>query len=40
MKLGYQTFQRVEEFKYFEKTLINQIRICEKIQSRLNSGND
>jgi hypothetical protein len=40
MKVGYQSFERVEHFKNFVKTLTNQIRICEEIKSRLNSGND
>ena len=33
------TFERVEEFKYFETTLTNQNSIVEEIKSRLRSGN-
>ena len=33
------TFERVEEFKYLGKTLINQNSIAEEIKSRLRSGN-
>ena len=33
------SFERVEEFKYFETTLTNQNSIAEEIKIRLKSGN-
>jgi len=39
MKIDNSSFKRVEEFKYLETTLTNQISIREEIKSRLKSGN-
>jgi hypothetical protein len=39
MKIDNSSFQRVEEFKYLETTLMNQNSIQEEIKSRLKSGN-
>ena len=39
MRIDNSTFERVEEFKYFGTTLINQNSITEEIKSRLKSGN-
>jgi sorting nexin-29 len=38
MKTDNSSFERVEEFKYLGKTLINQNSIQEEIKSRLKSG--
>jgi len=40
MKIDNRSFEMVEEFKYFGKTLTNQNSIQEEIKSRLKSGND
>jgi len=40
MKVSHQSFERVEQLKYFVTTLKNQILIREEIKSRLNSWND
>jgi hypothetical protein len=39
IKIGDRTFENAAHFKYFEKTVINQNLIQEKIKRRLNSGN-
>ena len=39
MKIDSSSFERVEEFKYFGRTLTNQNSIQEEIKSRLKSGN-
>jgi UDP-galactopyranose mutase len=39
MRIGNSSFDRVEEFKYLETTLINQNTIQEEIKSRLNLRN-
>jgi hypothetical protein len=39
IKTGDNSFETVEQFKYFETTLTNQISIHKDIKSRLKSGN-
>ena len=39
MKTDNSSFERVEEFKYWGKTLTNKNSIPEEIKSRLKSGN-
>ena len=39
IKIDYSSFERVEEIKYFGKTLTNQNSIHEEIQSRFKKGN-
>jgi hypothetical protein len=39
MKIDNRAFERVEEFKYLERTVTNQNSIQEEIKSRLKSGN-
>ena len=39
MKNDNSSFERLEEFKYLEKTLTNQNLIQEEIKSRLKQGN-
>jgi len=39
VRIDNSAFERVEEFKYFGTTLINQNSIAEEINSRLRSGN-
>ena len=39
MRIDNSTFEKVEEFKYFETTLTNQNSIPEEIKSRLSPGN-
>ena len=39
MKIDNSSFERVEEFKYFRTTLINENSIQEEIKSKLKSGN-
>ena len=39
VRIDNSTFERVEEFKYLETTLINQNSTAEEIKSRLRSGN-
>jgi hypothetical protein len=38
-KIGNKSFERVEHFKYFGRSLTNQNCIYEEIKSRLKSGN-
>jgi len=40
MKTDNSYFERVEDFKYLERTLTNQNSIQEEIKSRLKSGNN
>jgi hypothetical protein len=39
IKINNSSFERVEQFKYLGKTLMNQNSIQEEIKSRLKSGN-
>ena len=39
MKTDNSSFERVEEFKYLETTLTNQISTQEEIKSRMKTGN-
>jgi hypothetical protein len=39
IQIGNESFETVEQFKYFGRTLTNQIPFVKKLKSRLKSGN-